>query len=79
MAVDNDHARSEHPGKGQLRRVMCGLDSKTLRQIGRKRHGKAFWPCNMVVLLTQKTWPKHGGTRPRIVPPTPTHLVHVGI
>ncbi len=39
---------------GNLRRVMCGLDSWTLRQIGRKRDGKAFWPCNMVVLVTPK-------------------------
>jgi hypothetical protein len=54
----------------------------TLRQVGRKRDGKAFWPCIGVQhggFVNTKTWPEPGGTRPGIVSPTPAYLVQVGI
>ncbi len=85
MAVDNGHARSEHPRQGSTLASHVWtrqLNSQANRTeiCRRKRDGEAFWPCDMVVLLL----PTPGLSMEDleiagIVLPTPAHLVHVGI
>jgi hypothetical protein len=70
MAVDNDHARSEHPRQGSTPASHVWTRQLNSQAIGTgEKEGKAFWPCNIVVLLTPKP-----GLRMK-----ESDLVHVGI
>ncbi len=84
MAVDSDHARSEHPRQGSAPASHVWtrqLNSQPNRTEKRQESFLAAAAVQHGGFGNAKTWPEHGGlgTRPGIVLPTPVHLVHVGI
>ncbi len=79
MAVDNDHARSEHPWQVSTpgSHVWTRQVNSQANRTGKRR--ESFLAVQHGGFGNAKTWPEHGGSRPGIVLPTPAHLVHVGI
>ena len=79
MAVDNDHARSEHPQQGSTPASHVWTRQLNSQANRTEKRRESFLAVQHGGFGNAKTWPEHGGTRPGIVLPTPAHLVHVGI
>jgi len=79
MAVDNDHARSEHPRQGSTPASHVWTRQLNSQANRTEKRRESFLAVQHGGFGNAKTWPEHGGTRPGIVLPTPAHLVHVGI
>ncbi len=79
MAVDNDHAGSEHPLQGSTLASHVWTRQLNSQAIRTEKRRESFLAVQHGGLGNAKTWPEHGGTRPGTVLPTPAHLVHVGI
>ncbi len=67
MAVDNDHARLEHPRQGSTPASHVWTRQLNSQANRTEKRRECFLAVQHGGFGNAKTWPEHGGTRPGIV------------